>query len=355
MKKILVVNSLIPWGGLGNFTLSLVDGLKEKNYEVYGLITHSDRDNFKLFDKKVYENYYVGNLGKIKKYFSVLKYIYKIKPDVIIINYNAVIHFLLPFLPNIKVIDIIHNDVDDFYRISNINSKYIDLWISPTPGIKDGFLKYVKYDENKNKNTKTISHGITSSTNNTSNKPDETFELLFVGAIYEHKGVDLLPDILKKVKDKKENVRLNIVGDGKLIDELKLKFKKLGLDKDVIFHGVIPYEKVRKKMSESHILLFPTRIEAFGLVIAEAMMEGCVPIVTLLEGITDATVINNKTGFLITKNDVNGFVQKVLLLMEDKSLYDKLSLQAKNHAQKYLSLDAMSDSYDKEIKRLLSE
>jgi len=355
MKKILIVNSHIPWGGLGQFTLSLVDGLKSNNYELYGMITHSNSDNFSLFDKMLDQNYYIGNLGKIKKYFSAIKYIYSIKPDVIIINYNAVIHFILPFLPKTKVIDIIHNDVGDFYRISNINNKHVSLWIAPTPGIKNGFLQYTKNAKLQMQNTKVISHGVSLSKNDTDSKNEDIFNIIFVGAVYEHKGADLLPEIFNKIKQKSKNVKLSIVGDGILREELELKFKELGLDKDVVFHGVIPHEEVRKKMAESHVLLFPTRVEAFGLVIAEAMMEGAVPIVTLLEGITDATVKNGKTGYLIQKNDIEAFSSKITELINNKELYKMLSIRTKDYAKKHLSIDSMSATYDKEIKRLINE
>ena len=354
MKKILIVNSHIPWGGLGQFTLSLVDGLKEKNYTIYGLITHDNSANFELFENKVDENYYVGNLGKIKKYFSALKYIYKIKPDLIIINYNAVIHFLLPFLPKSKVIDIIHSEDKEFYRISNINSQYIDSWITPTPGVKKHFFEYSNNQKKQTENTKVISHGVRTSQNLNESK-SEIFEILFVGVLYEHKGVNLLPEIFKQIKDKHSNVRLNIVGDGILKDDIEKKFEELGLKNDVIFHGVISHEEVRKKMAESHVLLFPTRVEAFGLVIAEAMMEGVVPVVSLLEGITDATVKNNETGFLVKKDDEDTFAEKILYLIENKNSYEKMSIQTKEYAVKNLSLEAMSSAYDKEIKRLLNE
>ena len=45
-KSILIINSHIPWGGLGQFTLSLARGLDSEGYEVHGLVTHSNEDNF---------------------------------------------------------------------------------------------------------------------------------------------------------------------------------------------------------------------------------------------------------------------------------------------------------------------
>ncbi|MCK5538016.1 MAG: hypothetical protein KAI79_14420, partial [Bacteroidales bacterium] len=131
MKKVLIVNSHIPWGGLGQFTLSLARGLSSKEYEVYGLVTHSNKDNYNTFKSITNKTKYVGHLNKYIRYVSVLSYIWKLKPDAIVINYNAVIHFLLPFIPKTTVISIIHSDAEEFYRISMINQKYVDAWVAP--------------------------------------------------------------------------------------------------------------------------------------------------------------------------------------------------------------------------------
>jgi len=139
-KKVLIVNSHIPWGGLGQFTLSLADGLSKENYEVHGLVTHSNEDNFETFKALTHSTAYLGHLHKLFKYFVVFLLLWKTRPDVIIINYNGLIHFLLPFTPKSTIISIIHNDVDDFYRISKINHKFVNKWVAPTSGIKQGFI-----------------------------------------------------------------------------------------------------------------------------------------------------------------------------------------------------------------------
>ncbi len=351
MKKVLIVNSHIPWGGLGQFTLSLARGLVSKEYEVYGLVTHSNEDNYNIFKSITKKIKYVGHQNKYLRYLTILQYLWKLKPDVIIINYNAVIHFLLPFIPKTKVISIIHNDVDDFYRISMINQKYVDAWVAPTPGIKEGFIKYSNFDR-ADEDTIVISHGIEKSNNICQENSNSPLTLAFVGAVYEHKGVDLLPAILEKVVQCIPNVKLFIIGEGKLKDELEDEFNRRNISSNVEFMGVISHEKVREILSTCDILLFPTRVEAFGLVIAEAMMEGAVPVVTLLPGITDATVDNGKTGYLVEKDNVDGFVKKVITLGKDRKLLSKMSLTAKAIAEEKLSLEKMSQNYDALMKNL---
>jgi glycosyltransferase involved in cell wall biosynthesis len=349
-QKILIVNSHIPWGGLGQFTLSLARGLKEKEYKVFGLVTHSNEDNFKAFTSITDSTVYFGNYSKLFKYLAIWWYIFSTRPDVIIINYNAAIHFLLPFLPKSIVIDIIHNDVDDFYRISGINQKYVSAWVAPTPGIKDGFIKYSSFQRAAT-DTHIISHGISESVLEYTSTATE-FVMTFVGAVYEHKGADLLPDIFEKISLAIPYVKLQIVGDGKLVNELKTIFDNKGFSDRVNFMGVISHDNVRKTLATSDILLFPTRVEAFGLVIAEAMMEGAIPVVTLLPGITDATVTDGETGFLIAKDDVEAFAQTCIQIAKDQILKQRLSIQAKTQAQKKLSLSTMSAKYDNLIGEL---
>lgn len=344
MKTVLVVNSHIPWGGLGQFTLSLTSGLNTEGYKVHGLVTHSNEDNFETLKKLTNAMTYVGHLNKLKKYFAVLWLIWRTRPDVIIINYNAVIHFLLPFIPKSTVIDIIHNDVEDFYRISKINHRYVDAWVAPTPGIKEGFLNYADLDRAK-QDTYVISHGISQSKKARFEHNESRLSIAFVGAVYEHKGADLLPQIMEKILTEIPYAKLRIIGNGKLESALKSEFERKGISKSIELMGVIPHERVREILAQSDILLFPTRVEAFGLVIAEAMMEGAVPVVTLLPGITDATVEDGKTGYLISKDDVDAFAQRVIELGKDKSLLTNISNASKIAAQERLSLSTMSRNY----------
>ena len=130
-----------------------------------------------------------------------------------------------------------------------------------------------------------------------------------------------------------ENLRI------KEFKKLKSEFEAKGMSKSVEFMGVIPHEQVRETMAQSDILLFPTRVEAFGLVIAEAMMERTVPVVTLLPGITDATVEDSKTGFLIPMNDVDTFAQRVVMLGKNPQLLEEVSKASLNTAKEKLSLN----------------
>jgi glycosyltransferase involved in cell wall biosynthesis len=68
------------------------------------------------------------------------------------------------------------------------------------------------------------------------------------------------------------------------------------------------------------ILFFPTKLESFGYVIPEAMINGVIPVVSELRGITDQFITEGKNGFLCHPDQPNCFSRKIsaLLSNEDK-------------------------------------
>lgn len=88
------------------------------------------------------------------------------------------------------------------------------------------------------------------------------------------------------------------------------------------------------------VFLFTTVRDVFGLVLLHAMAEG-VPIVAPEEGTIPEIVIHGENGFIVKKGDIPGFRDRVLQILKDKALSDKI--QANNrrryedryHPEKY--------------------
>jgi glycosyltransferase involved in cell wall biosynthesis len=78
---------------------------------------------------------------------------------------------------------------------------------------------------------------------------------------------------------------------------------------------------VPELMRKSDILILPSIEEGFGLVIAEAMGSGCVPLAS--EACTE--ICNHmKTGLVHRVGDVEALVQHITLLHNDRALLEKL-------------------------------
>lgn len=344
MKKILIINSQIPWGGIGQYTLNLTRSLNGKGYVVFGLITHHDDELFEDFKNLTKKTYYLGCHNKLYRYLKMINVIYQIKPDVIINNFNAPGHLVLPFLLKVVKISVIHSDQNDFYRISAINKSFTDCWISPSLKVKRGFSKFLNTLNFDSKNY-LIPHGVQKSLNPLKTINMGTFNIVFVGALFEHKGVMILPEILCDIISDCPDIKFTIIGNGDLELLLKSKFSDCNLDSYIHFTGIISSNRVRQTLADMDVLLFPTRVESFGLVIAEAMMEGVVPIVSLLPNITDQMIIPEINGFLCNPNDPLSFSSVIKTLYFDREKLFLLSKNARQHSESLFSSSRMIDQY----------
>jgi len=97
--------------------------------------------------------------------------------------------------------------------------------------------------------------------------------IVFVGRLEEDKGVIKLVQIFKELEKLYPNIYLDIIGDGKLISDLK----KLGLKSAKIW-GPQNRDKVFEILSNADIFCLPSNSESFGLSVIEAMHCGLAPL-----------------------------------------------------------------------------
>lgn len=346
MRFLITVSSLTAGSGLTRYVFSLCRLLAESN-EIIVATTHDNGET----DYGAKELYNIspkirlisfGTKSKLNKYLSMICLIKKCRPDVIINNYNGVVQYILPFInKNIRIIHILHNDTDDFYRIASINAKRVNGWVAPTHAIANHFNEYTRHRYEPY--VKVIAHGVEQA--DYKECINKRLEIVYAGVLYEHKGVKILPDIVAELEKKQIDFHLTIIGGGILETWLKEKLNEQINNKVVTLTGVIDHDEVYRRMSKSDIFLYPTHLDAFGLVIAEAMMCGAIPVVTHLHGITDNLISNGVDGFLIEKDDTKNFVNVIYDLAHNGARRMALSKAAHAKAMNKFSLSAMQQNY----------
>ena len=352
MKIALVVSQVTPGGGLSKYVCTLADILtKDANNQVYILTTHASEVNPQLEQLKEERNVRhisLGGLSTLKKYFTLVSQLRKLSPDVIINNYNATAQYILPFLPKrIKVVHIIHGITDDFYRVASINGKYVDKWVIPTSALKDAFNQYSKFKYSNR--IITIPHAVDEASIVTCKKESGFIQLTFVGVLYEHKGVLILPEVIKRLIDKGYNFHFTFIGEGVLRNDLETALKE-DVSKGIVeFTGRIAGDEVYRRLQQTDIFVYPTHMDSFGLVIAEAMINGAIPVVTRLKGITDTIVDEGVNGYLVVQDDILTFVKCISSLIENEDVRRTMSQAAKEKVNRYFSKAVMRENYLKLI------
>lgn len=152
---------------------------------------------------------------------------------------------------------------------------------------------------------------------------------LFVGRINLLKNIIFIADSLKAVKEKcpKLKFKMLYVGSGQDMETLENHVKILGLEDDVIMCGrIMDRYELACYYKRADLFLFPSVYDTSGIVRIEAASQST-PGIFLKDTATASTITENINGFL-SEYTVGAFSDKIIDVMHDKYLYDKVSKNA---------------------------
>ena len=173
--------------------------------------------------------------------------------------------------------------------------------------------------------------------------------VIAVGSHAHHKGYDRLLTIWSSIEKQFPDWVLEIYGKVDAEKRFLEQAASLGL-KQLRFHA--PVKDIKSVYLSSAVLVLPSRIEGFGMVLIEAMECG-VPCVAFDCPHGPADIITDtKDGFLVENGNLGDFELKMKLLMGDPELRQRMGAQAKQKAGKYLPAHIVKD-WDRLFRELL--
>ena len=160
--------------------------------------------------------------------------------------------------------------------------------------------------------------------------------LITVSRLSEEKGLYDLIDVIEIVKEKENNVKLNLIGDGILYSNLNKYIKDKNLDQNVNMLGFKESNEVYKIYKDSSLYVMTSFTESFGIVLLEAFSHG-VPAVAFDSANGAKNLIKNNTnGILISNRNKKKMADEIVKLLNDKKLLKELSKNAINTSKEYL-------------------
>lgn len=154
-----------------------------------------------------------------------------------------------------------------------------------------------------------------------------------IGRYAYQKGYDLLLQAWAEVEKHYPDWSLDIYGMGDQTSYRQL-MSDLGIDaRRCRLNG--PVEDVVKTYTDSSVFVLSSRFEGFGLVLVEAMACG-LPVVSFdcLAG-PDEIITDGVDGLLVPSGDVHALAGKLMTLMADEALRERLGQQARQSARRY--------------------
>jgi phosphatidyl-myo-inositol alpha-mannosyltransferase len=262
--------------------------------------------------------------------------------------HNFVIPYAFQILNRSKSLNILtfHANVEaiPFSKISIPLFKFFIKKIHGVIGVAPMIMEYFKDFKGKKQ---IIPNGINLKIFNPNNPKFEKYidgkiNLLFVGRIEERKGLLYLLKSYKIVKEKNDNVRLIVVGEGPLRKQCEEYIKENNL-KDVVFEGQKTGEDVARFYSTCDIYISPAHFgESFGIVLLEAMASQK-PVVGFANlGYYQLLKGTKGEQFLAKPRDIEEMAQKILILVNDENLRKEMGDWGLEHSKNY-SWDKIAD------------
>ncbi len=171
--------------------------------------------------------------------------------------------------------------------------------------------------------------------------------VVYVGRLVEYKGLPILLKAMKIVQ-RELPMKLVVVGDG----EDRQRFEKLSKDLgvEVEFKGRLPENEKIEIIKRARVLVLPSqsRLEAFGIVLLEAMACGTPVIASNIAGVR---VVAREGGFVFY--DVEDLAEKILKIATNDSISIALGRRGRKAVEEKYDwrkvIDRITDIYAKSL------
>ena len=179
--------------------------------------------------------------------------------------------------------------------------------------------------------------------------------LLFLSNLIPSKGVYVLLDACRILKDKGLDFQCNFVGgETKEIDRARFEaeVQKRGLEGMVRYEGPKYGEEKEEYWRSSDVFVFPTYYfnECFPLVILEAMQHG-LPVVSTTEGAVPDIVADGVNGFVCRRKDVEGLALALERLLLDEALRHRMGAEGYRIYQEKFTLQCFERRFVECLRR----
>ncbi|MBU0732184.1 glycosyltransferase family 4 protein [Patescibacteria group bacterium] len=168
----------------------------------------------------------------------------------------------------------------------------------------------------------------------------DKFTLIFVGRFDYVKGLDLLIEAIKELKD--QDLQLNLIGNGYEEKNLKALVEKNKLENKINFLGRLSGGDLITEIKKSHALILPSRSEGFPLTILEAWAAK-IPVIATDVG-ENSYLITKGNGFLIKPNSISEIQSGIVKAVENSDRLEEMGKNGYNLVVEKFSWDKSAQS-----------
>ena len=360
MKKVTFLLLHLNYGGLEKQVTTLANELS-KSYDVelvvlYDLLNGKSfyelNDNINVKFVLSYGPIRIKELKEMLKKFKIIKFFKSLAKDIKLIftkycgvkkivnnlKTDAVISSRIEFSKQIKRRDILtisqeHSYIDTPGYIKKVKKSFknIKYLVVMTDKARENYKKWLNGN-----NTYTEVIKVSNAVNSTNKKAAlDSNQIISVGRLEDVKDFETLIRVFSMCLEKNNDLRLEIVGDGSKKEELINLCKNLNILNYVHFTGKLDSQQVETEMLKSSLFVLTSKSESFSLVLVEASALG-IPCISFDIDVGPREIItDSENGFIIKDRNEELMKDKILEVMDNSDIRNKIGNNAKINAERY--------------------
>ncbi|WP_201352041.1 glycosyltransferase family 4 protein [Hydrogenimonas urashimensis] len=164
----------------------------------------------------------------------------------------------------------------------------------------------------------------------------KTINVLYLAHMMKEKGYWEVLELANKTKD--FDIHYDFAGSWQSIEDEKGFFNFLetrNLKKRVTYHGYVSGKKKHNLFKKAHLLMYPSKNDAFPLTLIESLSYG-IPAIATDEG-SIPFILNEKCGIVLNKNNMD--LYEALQKGKEKFLNKKTAQYCRKRYSKYFTLE----------------
>jgi glycosyltransferase involved in cell wall biosynthesis len=165
--------------------------------------------------------------------------------------------------------------------------------------------------------------------------------VLFVGRLSAAKGIFDLFDAIPLVKERHPEARFVLLGvaESDAMEEVvRAEAERRGVAGRIAFLGPLAGRDKAAAYVTSHLIVVPSRTEAFPLVIPEAMAAG-LPVVAAAVGAIPDFVKDGEDGFLVAPGNPPELADRICRLLDDDNLRRRIGERVRERARREFAIE----------------
>lgn len=151
--------------------------------------------------------------------------------------------------------------------------------------------------------------------------------ILYVGRLQYYKSLHIFIKAAKVILNKIPEAQFVIAGEGEQRKKLEKYARIMGISEGIKFLGRVTERQKISLFQKAWVFVNPSFMEGWGLTTIEAAACGTPAVASNVPGLRDS-ILNPHTGFLVPYGKSDKFAEKILKLIENERLRNRLSRKA---------------------------